>query len=172
MILIFCILLSLSSCGTGRKKAVSASETAWVEGQTSTAFSLSVSEDYALSLLKDSLPADCPFAVDDLSFSASKGVSLSGKADLKLLCALCDLSYPDFLPGTAAFSSSAQISFVDGKISLTPAVLTVADLSIPLEKCPAFLYSPLEERLNTYLASLPIQIQDIRIENGNLYVVG
>jgi len=171
-LLCFLCLFLLTSCGGKKEKAASGQETEEPESAVSTAFSVSVSQEYALSLLKNALPADCPFTVEELIFSEDYGVTLSGEADPDALCALYELTCPSFLPDRISFSTSAKVAFREGQIALTPVDIKVGFLKIPPEKLPAVLYSPLEEKLNAYLSSLPFSISDLQVKTGSLSVTG
>ena len=185
---ILCLLLAalmlLASCGKKPDEASSeplpegqpsvSSETA-PQSEASTGFSLSLSEEYALGMLKKSLPENTPYTIEALDFTAPNLTTVSGEVNLQILAEqykyLALVS--SFLPTGISFSSSSSYTYSEEEgFAITPVSLEVTGFTIPTEVLPESLYNYYAQALNDYVASLPVPITAVTMSDDAIVIAG
>ena len=135
--------------------------------------SLIVNEDYALNLLRASLPAGTPFTVEGLDFSADSTMNISGQVDLRALGESNCMPFYTLYPTAVAFSTTGQFSYTkESGVSLTPLSLEIMDFEIPLDSLPESLYIPYQTKLNRYLAELPMTLSELYLTDDAIVILG
>ena len=171
-LLLFCLLLPISAC---KKQETPPEFNPSVQNQVTaeTGFCLTVSESYSLNMLRASLPKNSPFQVEGLDFSADSTLKISGKVNLRALGEANNLPFHALYPTSIDFSTAGSFVYQkESGVSITPLSLEILGFEISLDTLPETLYQPYQQKINSYLDSLPMTLTDLYLSDNAIVITG